>query len=120
MKTKGARVMVILKWIQSVLVGGQTNTKISANEAQNIRKPNSNVMIDVAHEAMRSDAEHLNGIINHGQPVIERKKLKEKIKKTVKGKVLKEFDESDLVEEVTERILDAAEFDPYYKEKFED
>jgi hypothetical protein len=111
---------MIMKWIKSVVTtpsGGEASPL--AQGAQQ-RKKKETGLIDVAHEAMRRDAKDLEGLVTVGQPTLDRRKLKEKIKRRVKGSIAKEFDADDIVEEVTERILDAAEFDPNYRDIFEE
>lgn len=83
-------------------------------------KTAANQPMDVAHEVMRNDAALLNTIARAGQHSIDRKKIKDKAKKKVRGSIAKVFDDDDIVEEVTERVLDAAEFDPLYRDMFKD
>ena len=112
---------MLLKWIQSVLTTPHEAAKEgSAPVSRNLARSKDPELLDIIHEAMRVDANELDQLLNIGQPNIERKKQKERIKVKVKKAVAKEFDDSDLLEEVTERIADAAEFDPYYKDLFDE
>ncbi|MBI2091495.1 MAG: hypothetical protein HYY43_06075 [Deltaproteobacteria bacterium] len=104
---------MILKVIQS-LISGSAKQEGAGGSLQ------SGKLVDIAHEAMRRDAESLDGLIKLGQPVVDRKKLKDRIRKKVKGSIAKEFDDEDVVDEVTERIADAAEFDPNFGKMFDD
>lgn len=105
---------MILKWVQSVLLGPRpSETKVDS--AHKKLEP-----ADIVHEALRADADELSDLVNLGQPALSRKKLKENIKRKVKKSLMPAWDDDDVAEEVTERILDAAEFDPHYKEMFDE
>lgn len=111
---------MILKWIKSVVttpLGGEASPLTQGAQQQ---KKKDIGFVDVVHEAMHEDACDLKSLVTVGQPTIDRRKLKDKIKRRVKGSIATEFDSEDIVEEVTERILDAAEFDPNYREIFEE
>lgn len=110
---------MILKWIKSIV--STPPQDLPAGGAAPIRKQKTRdeELVDVAHEALRTEAEELSGLIRMGRPEAERRRLKNKIKSKVKQTIAKEFDEPEIVEEVTERILNAAEFDPHYREMFD-
>lgn len=103
---------MILKLIQSLLKGS-----IEPSEAGAPQKKES--LVDIAAEAIKSDPKDLERLISLGMPEIERRKFKERVKKKVSLAISKEFDEPDIIEEVTERITNAAEFDQYYRDMFE-
>lgn len=111
---------MIMKWIKSVVTtpsGGETSPLAQGAQQKKKREVG---FVDVVQEALRKDAKDLEGLVTIGQPAVDRRKMKEKIKRRVKGSIAKEFDAEDIVEEVTERILDAAEFDPNYRDIFEE
>lgn len=109
---------MLLKWIQNRITGVLNTGADSDAVARG--KTSANEPMDVAHEAMRNDAVLLNTIARAGQHKVDRQKMKDRIRKKVKGSIAKTFDDDDVVEEVTERILDAAEFDPLYRDMFKD
>jgi hypothetical protein len=110
---------MILKVIQSIISGSAKSESTDPDVA--VRNgAQSEKLVDIAHEAMRRDAVGLDGLIKSGQPAIDRKKIKDRIRKKVKHSMPKEFDDEDLVDEVTERIADAAEFDPNFDKMFDD
>ncbi len=76
-------------------------------------------MIDIAHEAMKADAEEFSGLVRIGRTSVERNRRKMRVKEKVKKSIMPELDEISITEEVTERILDASEFDPKYAEMFD-
>ena len=109
---------MISKLLQFILPGFRTE-RVGSTSPVDSKKAKTTGM-DVIHEAIRSDSIELNGLVATGQVIFERKKLKEKIRKKVKSTIVSEFDEADIVEEITDRIMDAAEFDPHYAEMFDD
>ncbi len=105
---------MILKWIQSV-ISRPAQEPISQGTSVANEK-----LVDIAHGVLKPDAEDLEALLQLGIPAIRRKKLKEKVRKKVRSAIIKEFDDPDIVEEVTERIVDVAEFDPHYRRMFEE
>ncbi len=79
-------------------------------------------LVDVAHEIMRKDRQHLDGLVRLGNPRFEREQFKGKVKKKVWDTVDENLGcvDNDMVEEITERVVDAAEGDPFYKKMFEE
>jgi len=112
---------MILKLIKSIIDGSSPRVQDPVESSAAAKRGKDNVLLDVAHEAMRTDAEKLSGILSASTSSIERKKKKEKIKKKIKGKLDPIFENNeDLIEEVTERVANAAEFDPFYDKMFKD
>lgn len=109
---------MILKLIQSLLPSSKEDLNKSSDAP--LCKDNDNQPVDIVREALRSQAKDLNGLVVMGQPSVDRKKLKERVKSRVKRNLIAEFDDDEVTEEITERILDVAEFDPYFKEMFEE
>lgn len=114
-----------IKVIQQKTPAGENYAANQADEAdRKIRKDSK--LIDVAHEAMSKKAAEdratLEALIKMGWPHVEREQFKRKIRKKVWDVVKSDsaFDDSEIVEEITERLVDAAESDPYYKKMFED
>jgi hypothetical protein len=111
---------MILKWIQSVIQGAKGQTDFAPPSAQN-KTP----LTDVAHEVLSKEAQErqaaLKGFEKYGAPLIQRQERKVKIRTKIKHLLhipLTSDEESDLVEEITERIAEAAEADPYYQRMF--
>lgn len=111
---------MILKWIQSVISRPVAADSPSHSAPVKMSKSKTDGMVDVAHEVLKADAEELEDLLQLGLPTIKRKKLKARIRKKVKSAIVEEFDDADIVEEVTERITNAAEFDPYYRRMFDE
>lgn len=113
---------MVLKWIQSMTrsAGRAEVLQQGAVEKQKDRKETK--LVDVAHEVMRKDRQNLEGLVKVGWPNVTREKFKGKVRKKVWDTISGGIDTSevDMVEEITERITDASEADPYYKEMFED
>lgn len=113
--------MATLKWLNSVLTGNRTDASQAAagHGAGELKKKENSGSVDLVNAALVDHAEDLNDLI-FGTPFLKRKKLKERVKKKVKKIIAEEFDDPDLIEEVTERITDAAEIDPFYKNLFKE
>ncbi|PIR16366.1 MAG: hypothetical protein COV46_08520 [Deltaproteobacteria bacterium CG11_big_fil_rev_8_21_14_0_20_49_13] len=111
---------MILKMIQSILTAEDGVSKDSSATDSRATATNIDPPFDLVHEALKRDAKSLNGLVSVGQPVVERKKLKERVKERVKRSLLPDFDTEEITEEVTERIMDAAEYDSHYRSVFDD
>lgn len=110
---------MILKLFNAIINGSRADNDQDTATSGTVNRPKDNQMIDVAHEAMRSDAIDLSKLLTVGQPTIKRRNMKERIRGKVEKHMAPELYDEDLVEEVTEKILDAAEFDPFYREQFD-
>lgn len=112
--------MVILKWLQRAVVGNNSEvTKAAAGQsADEKKKAEKNSSVDLVNATLVEHAEDLEDLIKSGSRDIERKKLKRKVKSRVEGAIANEFNDPELVEEITERITDVAEIDPFYKRLF--
>lgn len=103
------------------------NESHAAKEADNIERKSrkDSKLIDVAHEAMTNKAAEdratLEALIKMGWPHVERERFKKKVRQKVWDVVKTDsvFDDSEIVEEITERLVDAAEVDSYYKSLFD-
>lgn len=112
---------MILKWIQKVVSGSRNHTHFDSDPLP----PSS--LIDVAHEVLAKEALEkqlaLSGLEKYGWPFVQRQRFQQKVKTKVKHFLsFADSDENDseLVDEVTERITEAAEVDSYYKRLFDD
>lgn len=116
---------MILKWVQSM---GQGTTLKAAEQAdEEDRKGRKDAkLVDVAHEALAEraakDRATLEALARLGTPNVKREQLKGKVRKKVFDVVSEESNFStdpDMVDEITERIVDVAEADPFYKKLFD-
>lgn len=116
---------MVLKWIKSVTSGAiqAEAARRADDEERKIRKESK--LVDVAHEAMNEKAAEdramLEGLIRMGWPNVQREKFKSKVRRKVwevVGEAGNVFD-PEMIDEVTERIVDCAEADPFYKKMFE-
>ena len=113
---------MILKWVRSMTGAARTNaTEQAAADESKAKQKRDAKLFDVAHEAMRRDRESLEGLVKLGVPNAQREQMKGKVKKKVWDAVTEGFEavDGDMVEEITERIADAAEADPFYKRMFD-
>jgi len=115
---------MIIKWIRSV-VETQRNEAVQQGAIEETKKNKETKLVDVAHEALtRQAAEHhadLEGLVKYGWPHVKREKFKNSTRKKVWNLVRKNFAEDDeMIEEVTERIVDTAEVDPFYQKIFDE
>ena len=113
-------ITMILKSIQSLIrpQGGADVAEQGAIEERKRRKETK--FVDVAHEVMRKDQARLSGLVRAGMGNVQREQLKGKVRERVWDVISEGLGTVDpgMVEEVTERIVDVAEMDPYYKKMF--
>ena len=82
-------------------------------------------LVDLAHEAMSNraarDSDDLNALVNIGWPNLQKEKFKNKVRKKVWNVVSEDFGaaDSEMVDEITERIIDVSEADEYYRNIFD-
>lgn len=116
---------MILKWIQQ---GGQgLEARAAQQKDDEERKSRKDAhLIDVAHEALSTeraaqDRADLAGLVRQGLPNVQRERFKGKVRSKVWGVVSEKVggEVSEMVDEITERIADAADADPFYKKLFD-
>lgn len=118
---------MILKWLQQFMGPRRSPTEIESKRVSNSSGntfPNQ-ALIDIAHEVLAKEALEkklaLSGLEKYGWPLMQRQMFQQKVKTRVKRFLnFSLSQEDDVVEEVTERITEAAEVDPHYKRLFED
>ena len=114
--------MVILKWLHSVLVGNRPELERFAagksTDEKRKKKAEKVSSVDIFNAALVDKAEDLDDLIASGSHIIKRKKLKRKIRRQVEKAMIEELSDPKIIDEVTERITDAAEVDPYYENLF--
>lgn len=113
---------MILKWIQGLL-----GTRLRGTGAPEAEFYPRSRLVDVAYEALRKEAlsktRELKGL-EQGAALIRRKenlrtRVRTKIKKALFTSFVKEDEDFELVDEVTEKIVDAAEADPKWQKLFD-
>jgi len=113
--------MVILKWLTSILVGNHSEvTRAAAGQADREKrlKEKKSGSVDLVNAALVDHAENLDDLLSSGSQGIERKKMKRRVKEKVERVIAKEFNDPEIIEEVTEKIANAAEIDPFYRHLF--
>lgn len=73
-------------------------------------------LLDVAQEALRQEAAHLQGLVTHGAATVKERRLKEKVRAKVARSIDPVYNQPEIIEEVTERIVLAATVDPHYQD----
>ena len=112
----------MIKWIHSITETGGRADVVEQGSEQERKARKETKLIDVAHEVMRGRSQRLDGIVSEGGAGQDRKEFKGRVKQKVWDTVDKSlgFANDDMVEEITERVVDAAEIDPFYKRIFEE
>lgn len=112
---------MIMKWIQSIRRPQERAEVLQQGAVEKRKDKKETKLVDVAHEVMRKDNQSLEGLIRVGWPNVRREKFKGKVRSKVWDAISGGVDTSDvdMVEEITERITDASEADPYYREMFD-
>lgn len=84
-------------------------------------------LIDIAHEVLAKDALEkqiaLNSLTKYGWPYVKKQRFKERLRTRVRRLLrfpLTDMEEVEIVEEITERITEVAEVDPYLNQLFGD
>lgn len=110
--------MIIKKWLQTLFKGESVVValpEISAKSRITGPKP----LLDVAQEALRQEAATLHGLVTHGAASVREKKLRAKVRDKVSKSIDPVFNNPEIIEEVTERIVLAATVDPHYQQLVE-
>lgn len=112
----------MLKWLQNVMVGRRGPTQVDKTPFEMPSK-----LLDIAHEVLAKEASEkqqvLRGVERYGGSLIQRQQFRLRVQMKVRkflSLTASEEDANDMMEEVTERITEAAEVDPYYKKMFDD
>ncbi|MBN1282464.1 MAG: hypothetical protein JXA24_01655 [Proteobacteria bacterium] len=112
----------MIKWINSVTETGNRADVVEQGSEEERKAKRETKLVDVAHEYMRANSKSLDGLVRIGGAGQEREELKGKVRKKVWDTVDENLGTVDggMVEEITERVVDAAEADPFYKRMFEE
>lgn len=110
--------MIIKKWLQTLFRGSSEMVTLPEPSAKS-RITGPKPLLDVAQEALRQEAATLQGLVTHGAASVKEKRLKEKVRAKVAKSIDPAFNNPEIIEEVTERIVLAATVDPHYQELVE-
>ena len=112
---------MVLKWIQSMTRPAGRAEVLQQGASLKRKKKRETKLVDVAQEVLRKDRQNLEGLVRIGWPNVQRDAFKGKVREKVWDTISGGLDTSDvdMVEEITERIVDVSEADPYYREMFE-
>lgn len=116
---------MIIQWFRHIIgrVSNEALAKQAIDETEQHKVERE--AVDVAHQAMREEAKRrateLDGLVRSGWPAVQRERIRrrvrQKVGEIVGGELAAASDE--MVDEITERIVDAAEVDPFYATAFE-
>mgnify|MGYP006916457962 CR=1 FL=1 len=122
--TKRAGAMSIEKILSRIFQqSGVEAIESGSAEERKVRKDAK--LVDLAHEAMSkqaaTDSDDLNALVNIGWPNLQKEKFKNKVRKKVWDVVSEDFGaaDSEMVDDITERIIDVSEADEYYRNIFD-
>lgn len=107
--------MIIKKWLQTLFRGDTTVVTLPDTTPRN-RITGPKPLLDVAQEALRQEAATLQGLVTHGAASVKEKQLKEKVRAKVAKSIDPVYNDPQIIEEVTERIVLAATVDPHYQQ----
>ena len=115
-----------LSWIGKIGVAGVAKATAQADDERR-KSDRDSKLVDVAHEVLSSeeaarDRATLEALVKLGWPHVQREQFKGKVRKKVWQIVSDEFqgaDADDMIDEITERIADAAEADQYFRKMFD-
>lgn len=110
--------MIIKKWLQTLFKGDSTITTLPDSFAKP-RITGPKPLLDVAQEALRQEAATLQGLVTHGAASVKEKQLRAKVRAKVAMSIDPVYNNSEIIEEVTERIVLAATVDPHYQQLVE-
>ena len=111
---------VISKWLRRHLA----TTDTLHNQVSEAKSHASSKLIDVPHKVLTEEAAKQGARfhkIKSGNKDADREMKKKKVRKKVWEIVSTNFqvNDSEMVDEITERLVEAAEFDPAYDEMFD-
>lgn len=96
------------------------NIASAQGDDEDRKKRSDSKLLDVAHEAMSKNQKELEALVKTGWPVARQKEFKSEVKQKVWDVVSEGFDavDDDMVDEITERVVEVSEVDPFYKKIF--
>ena len=117
---------MFFKWIRLIPKDGDPDAKSQGSDEEPTARCDTR-LIDVAHEALNRDKGGPGGPGRKGPPKAQREepngKFKGKVRRKVWDVVRETYgpsrDSEEMTEEITERVVEVAEADPYYKKMFD-
>jgi len=118
--------MTVRNIISQIFKGSVSDPNAIDKGSEEERKARKDAkLVDLAHEAMqkRAAGDHveLEALVRMGWPHVQKEKFKNKVRKKVWDVVKEDFgvDDAEMVNEITDRIVDVSEADEYYKNMFD-
>lgn len=112
---------MLIRWLQQVLFGPQPAGRVPGGEPRGTAAlGEQGKLFDVVREALREEAVELSHLVTAGFPAVRRRRMRQRIRKGVRRSIDAGFDAPEVVEEVTERLVNVAEVDPHYARLFAD
>ncbi len=108
------------KWINKIFFGSPAVDDATSNAGKPEVTKRPDGLLDVFHEAVRGEAAELAELVESGLPGLKRKRKREKLRKKVRQAINPAFDDTTVIEEITDRIAEVADIDPYYARMFGD
>ena len=119
---------MIGKWLHNIMNSIRPETSTQAADQADKDRQKKDKLIDVPHQVLSEYAAkrhaELKGLTTAGLQRFRRDKFKNKVKQKVWDVVGSSFEldeetSDDMIEEITERIVEAAESDPSYVKMFD-
>ncbi|MBI2345393.1 MAG: hypothetical protein HYV03_00575 [Deltaproteobacteria bacterium] len=110
---------MLIRWLQQVLFGPLPNAGALGQGEQEGRAARAEgKLLDVVREALKEEAEELTELVANGVPAIRRRRMRRRVHRRVSQVIDSTWDAPEVVDEVTERLANVAEVDPYYARLF--
>lgn len=114
------------KWIRLLPRDGESDAASQGGDEEQTARCDRR-LIDVAHEALKRNRGDSGGPEREGRSAAERKgtngKFEGKVRRKVWDVVSETYgtsrDSEEMTEEITERVVEVAEADPFYKKMFD-
>lgn len=118
---------MVFKWIRLLPRDGESDAASQGGDEEQTARCDRR-LIDVAHEALKRNREDPGGPGRKGQSAAECEgtngKFEGKVRRKVWDVVSETYgagrDSEEMTEEITERVVEVAEADPYYKKMFDE
>lgn len=105
---------MFIRWLQTMF----TQTPATTPETGQTAAPGE--LTDIFHEVAKGEETSLQHLVAMGLPRLRQRRHRERVRKKVSAAIANGCDDAGLVDEITERILDVEQFDPYYRKLFSD
>lgn len=105
---------MFIRWLQSMFAP----TPATTPEVGQAQAPGA--LTDIFHEVAKGEETNLRHLVAMGLPKLRQRRHRERVRKKVSAAIANGCDDAGLVDDITERILDVEQFDPYYRKLFSD